>query len=409
MAEPFDDERGRLEEAYDPNHTPAIRPDGPQQVTIDERPMGALAVAVRRDLAQVRQQIGRLAAAMGDEFYYRWPVKTKNKETGQYETDWVEGISVKGTNACARIYGNCAVQVRAHDLGNHWMIVARFADLETGYVLERPFQQRKGQNIGGQMDGGRALDIVFQIGVSKATRNVVDNAITEFTDYAFQEARHAIIDKVGKEPDKFRARILARLQELKIGVDRVERRHGRTYEKWLAHDMALIIAEIQAINDNMAHPDEMFPPEVIVAPARPTQDGVVQTEQGQAAKDPKDAGATAKQGPTPEQASATAETVQQSPRQEPDPAQVLKGDEAVEQEQVQEDSPAFKAASDMIGRLEAQAKGDSALDIAEFKKKGRANIDNYPELSEDEREMLRGRFTTFALELQRARTPKKRK
>lgn len=252
------DRNAEIDEAYGVNNggerTPALRPAGPQMVTIEDRPQGALSVAVKRNPELIFVNIKKIAAAAGDEFFYRWPVKNKDGST-----DWIEGPSVKLTNAVARIYGNCSLKVRALDQTTHWMIQAQFIDLETGYVLERPFQQRKGQNVGGKMDKDRALDIVFQIGVSKATRNVVSNALAEYVDYAFNEAKGAIVKRVAGDLEGYRNRVVARLSDLKVDVNRVERLVGRTMKQWLAPDIARLIAEIQSVNDGMADIDELWP------------------------------------------------------------------------------------------------------------------------------------------------------
>lgn len=272
-------ERDRgMEDAVDMNKVPSPMPTGPQMVTIEDRPQGALAVAVHRNLETVKQNIRTIANMAGQDFFYRWPVKGKDGKT-----EWIEGPSVKLTNAVARLYGNCTVKVRAFDQGQHWMIQAQFIDLETGYVLERPFQQRKTQNIGGKMDKDRALDLVFQIGISKATRNVVCNAISDFVDYAFEEAKFDMVSKIGKDLEKYRGKVNDRLRELKVTVDRVEAQIGKTIDKWLAPDVARVIAELQSISDGMADPDEMWPPREAGAPRPATEaaDESRQTEQRQ--------------------------------------------------------------------------------------------------------------------------------
>lgn len=261
-------ERSSMEEAFETQNLPATRPAGPQQVIIENRPQGAQVVAVHRTKATVLREIKALASAAGDGWFYRWPVKSKDGSK-----DWVEGPSVKCTNAIAREYGNCFVMTQAIDQGTHWMITARFVDMETGFALERPFQQRKNQNVGGGMDKDRALDIVFQIGVSKATRNVVANALAEFVDYGFEEAKSAIVGRVGKDLEKYRARVAQRLIELKVPADRVEAQIGKTIDKWLAPDVARVIAEIQSCQDGMADPDEMWPPKEFGA-ARPNENQV---------------------------------------------------------------------------------------------------------------------------------------
>lgn len=294
MADSYVEERNSMEDAFDTSKVPATIPSGPQQMIIESDIKGAQRVAVNRTKGKVLNELKALAAAAGENFYYRWPVKDKNGKT-----EWIEGPSVKCTNAVAREYGNCFVQVQAIDQGQHWMINARFLDLETGYALERPFQQRKGQNIGGKMDKDRALDLVFQIGVSKATRNVVNNALSEFVDYTWQLAKEAIVTKVGKNIENYRGKANERLQQLGVNVDRVEALIGKPIDKWLAPDIARVIAEIQSINDGMADPDEMWPRKE-AGTARPTEDAVApkdvnadrqQADQAKPADDPKPAAA----------------------------------------------------------------------------------------------------------------------
>jgi len=101
---------------------------------------GAQNVAVRRDERIILNKIRALAAAAGQEWFYRFPVKNKKKGT----VDYIEGPSIKMANDLARLYGNCDVDCRHVDIGSHIIFSARFIDLETGYSLTRPFQQRKG-------------------------------------------------------------------------------------------------------------------------------------------------------------------------------------------------------------------------------------------------------------------------
>src|SRR5262245_5675342 len=67
-----------------------------------ERVVGAQQVAVRRDEQKVLERLKVLAAAAGDNWYYRYPVKLKSGAT-----EFVEGPSIKLANDLARIYGNC--------------------------------------------------------------------------------------------------------------------------------------------------------------------------------------------------------------------------------------------------------------------------------------------------------------
>lgn len=211
-------------------------------------------VAVARDETRVLAKIKTFAQAAGSEWYFRWPVAKRGG--GQ---DWIEGPSIKCANNVARYYGNCQIDTRIVDNGDSWIVYAKFVDYETGFSYTRPFQQRKNQQGIKSADMDRQRDIALQIGVSKAIRNVICNALEPFTTFAFEEARSAIVDRVGKELEKYRERVLDRLDQMKVSVERVEISLGRPANAWLAPDIAKIIALIQAVNDGMATADETWP------------------------------------------------------------------------------------------------------------------------------------------------------
>lgn len=246
-----------------------------------EQVHGAQPVAVRRDDGEVLHKLKVLAAAAGENWYYRFPVRNKQKGT----TDWIEGPSIKLANDLARIYGNCEVDCRAQDIGDHWLFHARFIDIETGFSLTRPFQQRKNASkMGG--DDDRRLDIAFQIGSSKAIRNVVVNALQTFSDFAFEEARNSLVDRIGKRLEEYRSRTVEKLSA-KIDIRRVEAVVGRPSKEWLAPDIARVIATARAIEDGMASYDDAFPPlgaeQDSKSASKTTLDTFVETGAGQTA------------------------------------------------------------------------------------------------------------------------------
>jgi hypothetical protein len=217
------------------------------------RIVGAQQVAVYRDESRVLQRISVLAAAAGGEWYYRFPVKNRKTNT----TDYIEGPSIKLANDVARLYGNCDVDCRVVDTGDSWLFYARFVDIETGYSLTRPFQQRKsGSQLGGS-DDSRRLDIALQIGASKAIRNVVCNGLQFYTDFAFEEAKRALVTKIGEALPAWRERMKQRLVE-HVAIARVERIIGRALDDWLAPDIARVIAMMKSVSDGMATLDETF-------------------------------------------------------------------------------------------------------------------------------------------------------
>jgi hypothetical protein len=252
---------------------------------------GAQAVAVHRDEASILQKIKVLAAAAGSEWFYRFPVKDKGK------TSWIEGPSIKLANDVARLYGNVEIDCRAQDLGSAIMFHARFVDLETGYALTRPFQQRKGASKLGGGDEGRREDITFQIGASKAIRNVVVNALQTFSDFAFEEARNALVEKIGNDIEKWRRNVSERIGA-RVDLKRVEAVIGRTADKWLAPDIARVVAMGKAVEDGMSTWDETFPPLGVAASDQGEKintkalDQFAQTEVDQGGADGPSAGST---------------------------------------------------------------------------------------------------------------------
>ncbi|WP_287138983.1 hypothetical protein [Mesorhizobium sp.] len=216
---------------------------------------GAQPVAVHRDEGKVLSKIRTLAAAAGEDWYYRFPVKNRKEN----RVDWIEGPSIKCANDLGRIYGNCEVDCRAQDLGKVVLFHARFLDLETGYSLTRPFQQRKSAAKLGGSDDERREDIAFQIGASKAIRNVTVNALRTFADFAVVEAKGALVDKIGRDIEKWRRNTIERTSA-RVDIARVEAVIGRPAKDWLAPDIAKVVASMTAVADGMATLDETFPP-----------------------------------------------------------------------------------------------------------------------------------------------------
>jgi len=221
-----------------------------------ERVIGAQPVAVYRDENKVLQKLAALAAAAGSDWFYRFPVK--NNQTGQ--NDWIEGPSIKLANDVARIFGNNVNEVREIDVGDAWIFYARFTDIETGFSMERAYRQRKSQRSMRTKDADRQLDIAYQIGQSKAIRNCIVNSLQIYADYAFEQARDSLVEKIGKDLSAWRERTLQGLAKMPVELTRVERVIGRAAKDWLAPNVAQVIAMMKSIADGMASVDEVFPP-----------------------------------------------------------------------------------------------------------------------------------------------------
>jgi hypothetical protein len=216
---------------------------------------------VPRNDAKILQRIDVWAGMAGDRWFYRYPVK--NRRTGR--VDYIEGPSVKCTNAVARLFGNCTIESRTVRLDDKRDICySRFGDLETGFSITKGQIVPRSATLGGD-DEERRQQIAHNIGQSKSQRNVVEAALGDFAQRGFISAKNSIVEKIGKNIDKARNRIIELLNELAHEkgmngiVARVEYVKGRKVAEWLAPDIAGIHGEIEFINDGMASIDETWP------------------------------------------------------------------------------------------------------------------------------------------------------
>lgn len=226
-----------------------------QTTGIPEMAIGAQPVAIYRDEQKVLAKLRSLAAAAGTDWFYRFPV---NKKGGG--VDYIEGPSIKLANEVHRVFGNLQLQIREFDAGDSWTFYARIHDLEGGSSMERAYRQRKSQATMRTKDADRSLDIAYQIGQSKAIRNVICNFLQIYCDFAFEEARNSLVEKIGKDLPGWRERTLQGLAKMPVEAVRVERVIGRAAKEWLAPNIAQVIAMMKSVADGMASVDEVFPP-----------------------------------------------------------------------------------------------------------------------------------------------------
>jgi len=219
----------------------------------------AISVQKPRDFDQFVEKVKKEASYAGESFYYRWPVKKDGKVTG-----YVEGGSI-GMAAClARNYGNCVINPSISDENSReWEFAADFIDLETGFTMRRLFRQRKAQNIGKKYDEARSEDMVFQIGQSKAVRNVILKSMPEWlVDECMEEAKNQELKKIqsmGLVPA--REKTLQILQQ-KYGVDpeRVIAIFGyEKVEQIGAEQLVELKGMIQALKEKYNTANELFP------------------------------------------------------------------------------------------------------------------------------------------------------
>jgi hypothetical protein len=243
---------------------PQGRPIGGTDMTITDTTITAVKVQVARDDGEILRRLASVAAYAGAEVLtYSWPVK--ERRTGKVKI--VEGPTIKAANALLRCYRNAKVDIASVEYPGFWIFKATFIDYEAGISLSRLFQQDKGTvRLGGE-DGARRLDMAYQLGQSKAERNVIVNFLElPYVDYLVEQAKQNLVGRVSKNIDAYRERIRERLAELGVEVQRVERTVGKPLGEWLARDVARVIQEIKAVQDGMAFAADTWP---LPAPPEP--------------------------------------------------------------------------------------------------------------------------------------------
>jgi len=254
-------------------------------------------VEIERDEAKILGKIKTRAAAAGDEWFYRFPVKKKGGGI-----DYIEGPSIKCAMAVASLWGNCEVDCRVIDGGDAWLLYARFADHETGFSLIRPLEgDKEASRLGGD-DQKRKRAAAMSTAVSKAERNVVVNALESFCWFGFEEAKKNIVERVGKNIERYRTRLIERIAALGVPMARVEAQVGRPVKDWIATDVARVIAELQAVLDGMATIDDTWPPP---ESAEPRRENVTDVEDTSGPPPPPAATSDAPQEPTRDKPSSS--------------------------------------------------------------------------------------------------------
>ena len=254
MSDFFDDEPP---EAMDQGQAPA-----PQNIEIKtaNSNLGAVRVAVPRHMSSVLKAIDECAQQFGHSWLYSIPFKEKQQD-GSYETKFREGPTIGCTLDVARCYGNCNVDCdRIEEVGGNWIFHAVFLDIETGFRITRPFHQRKQQNIGGMGgDRGRAEDIIFQIGASKAMRNVTRNALRGLIDEALRRGSKRLTDRIKNNRPGVIEKIKSRCAENNIPNTRIQAYYQKPMDDLEPHELASLIKQFQGLAEGLIDADQICP------------------------------------------------------------------------------------------------------------------------------------------------------
>lgn len=225
-------------------------------------------VKVGRNAADTLKKIDIMAAGAGTRWFYRYPVKNRRKGT----TDYIEGPTIKCTDAVLMLYKNAAVESRTMALpgdARTYVCYSRFCDWENGVSITMGQLVPRSATLGGE-DEERRVAIAHNVGQSKSRRNVCVAAMGEFVQRGFVAAKRSLIERIGRDIAKSRKVIGDELAKLDVPniVARVEQVYARKQGDWLAADIASIYAELQGIADGMSSIDETWP---LPPPPEPTR------------------------------------------------------------------------------------------------------------------------------------------
>jgi hypothetical protein len=142
----------------------------------------------------------------------------------------------------------------------HWLFKATFVDLENGVTIPRLFKQRKPRSAKGDFDLDRFEDMEFQMGQSKALRNVIKDAlpawlITKCIDVAKDREEK----KVAKAPDVEKKEIVKRAEAVGLQPERLLRKMGKRIKDYTAADIVTVKALLTTVEEGHAPLNIIFP------------------------------------------------------------------------------------------------------------------------------------------------------
>jgi hypothetical protein len=142
----------------------------------------------------------------------------------------------------------------------HWTFRATFIDLERGFTDFRLFRQRKAERHG-KFDDERALDIAFQIGQSKAKRNVIVRALPVWlVDRATKASTTSAEAGIKDLPAEIASAIPNWQKKWNVNERMLAAKIGVPKEAWTARDMVRLRATWKALLDRTTTVEQEFAP-----------------------------------------------------------------------------------------------------------------------------------------------------
>lgn len=197
--------------------------------------------------------------------YYSIPYREGEKDAkGKDKITHVEGLTINAANALLRLWGNCAVAARlvAED-ATTWTLAGILHDHETNSRYERPFpaskylRRRDGRQV---LLTGRQAEAALLAAASKATRNVILQAIPAYIRLRYLARAKEIVAGSVKVPD-----ILKAFQSINVTREHLEAHLDVPADRWTPAHVATLRGLYTAIREGSTTVADAFAPE----PAEP--------------------------------------------------------------------------------------------------------------------------------------------
>ncbi len=218
----------------------------------------AVQVIKPRQLKIVKEMVLSEVELEPESCYYLWNVKDKHSPTGEKE---VCGPTIGLEMSIARNFGNCAIDIEIQERSDSYIFIPAFLDLESGFTFRRAFRQNRTQYLGSKYDPERAEDMRFQIGQSKAIRNVIRNATPKaLSNIAIEKARDLVRNHITADGiEKTRENVILAFKLLNISTEQLaEYTQISDPAKWNIDVLERLITIGKAIKNGDTSIEEIF-------------------------------------------------------------------------------------------------------------------------------------------------------
>lgn len=216
----------------------------------------AVKVPVPRVLADVEADCLEEAALAGEACFYSW------RAGGSL----IEGGSIETAMIIARNFGNCVVDVGpVQETDEAFYFTAYFIDIQKGSTVARQFRQSKTSVVHMKTDEERKMGIRFQIGQSKAQRNVILRAVPSWlVDRMIDKAKEGVKKRISayiakSGVDAARQGALKILAKYGVKKNHAEAKIGKPIGKWQVEELTILEGDIKALADGAESPEALFP------------------------------------------------------------------------------------------------------------------------------------------------------